>query len=97
MSLLQKAGTRTFPFRVDKTAVNLFGRSMKMKVCKDPNCSMADHAGMAGLDRKGRNFCPSCETEFRRILGKRGIATIRHEPPPGFPAGPGTADLPPGR
>jgi archaemetzincin len=65
---VREVGPRLFVERLTKEAIHEVGHAYGLRHCDAPRCVMGRSAGLAGIDAKSHELCPTC----RRRL---------HEPP----------------
>ena len=58
----------TYGRRLEKETMRCAGLLAGMSPCVNPRCALWHYADHAGLDRKGRNFCPPCLKKFGSLI-----------------------------
>lgn len=61
---LSKAGESLFHLRAVKEAVHELGHTYGLGHCRNPRCVMSFSNSLRDVDRKERDFCPSCRRKL---------------------------------
>ncbi len=61
------ATSKDYLWRVEREAMKSVGLLMGLSPCFNPRCVLSNHAGLDGLDKKGRNLCPPCRMKLSKL------------------------------